>query len=144
MKRILIPVIAGGLILLAVPAVNLYYRATWGEGCARCHEIRADVDVWRHSSHRKLNCVECHSSTIDASVRRVARHVTGDVPERVHLGLDDVLRMVERCRACHQQEYAQWSSGGHSATYSRIFTDKEHNQKRLLMDDCMRCHGMHC
>ena len=29
------------------------------------------------------------------------------------------------------------------ATYARIFADAEHNSKRLLMDDCLRCHGMH-
>ena len=29
------------------------------------------------------------------------------------------------------------------ATYARIFLDTKHNRKRLLMDDCLRCHGMH-
>ena len=51
--------------------------------------------------------------------------------------------MVERCQSCHRQEFAQWQSGPHSATYARIFLDKKHNQNRLLMDDCLRCHGMH-
>ncbi|MCL4401983.1 MAG: cytochrome c family protein, partial [Acidobacteria bacterium] len=67
----------------------------------------------------------------------------GQAPEQIHLGLDDVLAMVDRCRNCHQQEYAQWRSGPHSTTYARIFMDPEHNRKRLLMDDCLRCHGMH-
>ena len=33
--------------------------------------------------------------------------------------------------------------GPHSTTYARVFTDREHNRKRLLIDDCLRCHGMH-
>jgi len=51
--------------------------------------------------------------------------------------------MLPRCERCHRQEFAEWSSGAHSTTYGRLFTDREHNQKRLLMDDCLRCHGMH-
>ena len=30
-----------------------------------------------------------------------------------------------------------------SATYAEIFLDKKHNRQQLLMDDCLRCHGMH-
>jgi hypothetical protein len=51
--------------------------------------------------------------------------------------------MVQRCRSCHRQEFADWQAGPHSITYSEIFLDKDHNHKRLLMDDCLRCHGMH-
>jgi hypothetical protein len=51
--------------------------------------------------------------------------------------------MTDRCRGCHQQEFAQWNSGAHSTTYARIFTSAGHNRKRLLIDDCLRCHGMH-
>jgi hypothetical protein len=50
---------------------------------------------------------------------------------------------MERCRGCHRQEFAQWQSGAHSATYDRLFVDASHNRKRLLNDDCLRCHGMH-
>jgi hypothetical protein len=51
--------------------------------------------------------------------------------------------MVEKCKSCHQQEFAQWSSSGHAATYAKILTDSQHNHKRPLTDDCLRCHGMH-
>src|ERR1039458_4201226 len=50
--------------------------------------------------------------------------------------------MVDRCQSCHREEFAQWQSGPHSATYARIFLDKKQNTNRLLMDDCLRCHGM--
>jgi hypothetical protein len=129
--------------LMAVPAANIYYSTSRGEGCARCHEIRGNFDSWSKSSHRKVNCTECHDSSLAANVRRVSRHAKGDVPERVHLALDDALQMVARCQRCHQQEFAQWRSGPHSTTYARLFMDPEHNRKRRLMDDCLRCHGMH-
>ena len=89
---------AGCLVLLSVPGANLYYRSSWGAGCAGCHEIRANFDTWRHSSHRKLNCEQCHSSSLVADLRRVVRHAQGDVPEEIHLRLDDVAAMMDRCR----------------------------------------------
>jgi hypothetical protein len=51
--------------------------------------------------------------------------------------------MVARCEKCHQQEFADWRSSGHSASYERIFLNSEHNRKQVPMDDCLRCHGMH-
>jgi hypothetical protein len=50
---------------------------------------------------------------------------------------------MERCKSCHRQEFAQWQSGAHSTTYRRLFLDEKHNHQRALMDDCLRCHGMH-
>jgi hypothetical protein len=129
--------------LLAIPTADFYYKSTRGEGCARCHEIRANLVSWRGSTHRGLNCSDCHVSSTRNNLHRVSTHFSGDIPEQIHLQTKDVLAMMQRCRSCHQQEFAQWSSGAHSATYARIFTSKEHNHKRLLMDDCFRCHGMH-
>jgi len=129
--------------ILSVPAADWYYKSSWGEGCARCHEIRPNFQSWQHSSHRKVNCIDCHSSTLQTSFRRVASHLKGDLPERVTLRTPDAIAMVDRCARCHQQEFAQWRAGPHATTYARIFTDPEHNRKRRLMDDCLRCHGMH-
>lgn len=136
---------AGALLcgLLAIPAADLYYQSSRGEGCARCHEIRPNFVSWQKSTHRKLNCTDCHASSTRTNLRRVSTHFSGEVPEQIHLQTTDVFAMVEKCRKCHQQEFAQWSAGAHSASYARIFTNVEHNRKRLLMDDCLRCHGMH-
>jgi hypothetical protein len=73
----------------------------------------------------------------------MVEHFKGDAPEQPALGLADATAITGRCRACHQQQHAEWKAGPHSATYSRIFTNVEHNRKRPLMDDCLRCHGMH-
>jgi hypothetical protein len=51
--------------------------------------------------------------------------------------------MTVQCRNCHRQEYAAWAAGPHSSTFARIFLDKDYNSKNQLMDDCLRCHGMH-
>ena len=127
----------------SIPAMDHYYRASAGEGCARCHEIRFQMEEWQHSSHRNIACLDCHQSSTATNVRRVVHHLRGEAPEQIRLGLNDVVKLAERCRSCHQQEFAQWKSGPHSTTYARIFTDPVHNHKRRLMDDCLRCHGMH-
>jgi hypothetical protein len=144
MKRLwIVPVVLAAVALLAVPAADLYYKSSWGGGCARCHEIGPQYDAWQHSAHRTINCVECHASSTATNVRRVATHLRGEVPAQVHLRAEDVVAMLPRCRKCHQQEFAQWSTGPHSMTYAKAFFDKEHNRKQPLMDDCLRCHGMH-
>lgn len=132
-----------GAALLSVPAADIYYQSSRGAGCARCHEISFDYAVWRQSSHRNINCVECHAAPLGRNLQRVAVHLAGRVPEQVHLGAADVTAMLPRCRKCHEQEFAQWRSGAHSTTYARLFSDREHNRKRLLADDCLRCHGMY-
>lgn len=142
-RRWILPIGIAAAALLSVPAADLYYQSSWGVGCARCHEIAIDYDVWRRSAHRNINCVECHAGSLQTNLRRVATHIKGEVPEQVHLRGEDVFAMLPRCRKCHQQEFAEWSSGAHSTTYARLFTDREHNKKRVLMDDCLRCHGMH-
>jgi hypothetical protein len=140
---------AAAVVLLAFPGASLFYESSAGDACARCHEIRPAASVWRASTHRNVACKSCHGDalTLDLSfhsgnLRRVWAHLRGDIPEQIHLKGVDALKMMERCQACHRQEFAQWQAGPHSATYSRIFLDKAHNSKRLLMDDCLRCHGM--
>ncbi len=129
--------------LLAIPAADLYYSSSRGEGCARCHEIRPNLVSWQGSTHRDMNCVECHTSTTRTNLRRVTTHLFSEPPEQIHLKTADVFIMMDKCVACHREEYARWGAGRHSASYERLFANKEHNQKRQLMDDCLRCHGMH-
>ena len=144
---LLIAIIAS---ILVVPGASLYYEYSGGRACARCHEIWQPYTDWHTSTHRNVPCSACHGDvfTLDAgfhlkNIHRLAAHLRGEVPEQVRLKTDDVVRMGDRCRKCHQQEYADWGAGGHSATYAEIFLDQDHNRQRHLMDDCLRCHAMH-
>jgi len=142
MKRLwlLAIVLAPGLI---VPASNAYYTATDGEGCTSCHEMRATWQTWKQSSHRNVACLECHGGLRNepANARRLEKHLSGDIPEQIRMKGIDVARMIDRCKGCHQQEFAQWRNGPHGTPFSHVFLDKKHNSERLLMDDCLRCHG---
>jgi hypothetical protein len=135
--------------LFVIPGASLYYESTTGDSCARCHEIQPAYDVWHASTHRSVACKSCHGGGLLelnahlANARRLVTHWRNDLPEQIRIKNSDVTAMVERCRSCHRQEFADWEAGPHSVTYATIFLDKDHNSKRLLMDDCLRCHGMY-
>lgn len=136
--------------LLALPGASIYYEYSGGVACARCHEIWQPYRDWNVSAHRSVSCQSCHGDvfTLDAgfhlaNMRRVVTHLAGNVPERPRLKNDLMFKVLERCQKCHQQEFADWKASRHSATYAQVFLDAAHNKKRLLMDDCLRCHGMH-
>ena len=138
------------LLVLALPGGSLYYEYSQGKACARCHEIWQPYTDWHTSAHRNVPCSACHGDvfTLEAgfhwnNIRRLADHLSGKLPEHVALQTKDNFQVNERCRNCHEEEYAAWASSSHSATYSEIFLDKKHNRQQHLMDDCLRCHAMH-
>ncbi len=135
------------LVLLAYSA---HYERTHGGACASCHEIWQPYSDWHTSAHRGVPCAECHGDvfTLNAgfhinNMRRVFTHLRGEAPAKPRLRSKDVLEMVPRCRNCHEEEFADWQASAHSASYSDIFLNADHNHRQLLMDDCLRCHGMH-
>jgi hypothetical protein len=87
--------------------------------------------------------MDCHEASLSTKLRHIRVHLFGTPPEAIRLRDRDVLEMAPNCQKCHQHEYATWHAGPHSATYKQIFADPVHNSKRRLMDDCLRCHGMH-
>jgi len=139
----------GILVVLGLPAASLYYEYSAGESCARCHEIRSEHSSWQTSTHRAVACGACHGEilTFDpgfhlSNARRLVQHIRGAYRDPIRLRTLDVNAMVGLCRKCHQQEAAQWQNGPHGITYETVFLDQKHNRSRLLMDDCLRCHGM--
>jgi hypothetical protein len=139
------------LILLAVPAGSIYYTAAGGKACIRCHEIQSAYDQWMMSTHRSVQCKECHGSIFSTDLgfhlnnaRQLWLHVRGQVPERLLVRQQDINRgMNSRCGKCHQQEFAEWTAGPHHVTYRQIFLNPGHNTNRILSDFCLQCHGMY-
>jgi len=149
-KFILAVGVALTLLVLMVPGGSLYFESGRGVRCTGCHEMNSLYDTWHRSSHRQVGCEKCHGGalTLDVAfhwnnVSRAWAHLRGDLPEQINLGHKFVVETNEQCRNCHQQEYAAWQAGPHSATYERIFLDRKYNTGRQLMDDCLRCHGMY-
>ncbi|MGB7847346.1 MAG: multiheme c-type cytochrome [Candidatus Acidiferrum sp.] len=131
-------------------AVSAAYERSQGGACASCHEIWAPYSDWQSSSHRHVPCADCHGDvfTLDAgfhinNLRRIFTHLRGKAPPKPRLRNKEILQVMLRCQKCHQQEFADWRSSRHSVTYADLFLNTAHNQRQLLMDDCLRCHGMH-
>jgi decaheme cytochrome c component MtrC/MtrF-like protein/cytochrome c554/c'-like protein len=147
-KLIVIPVLVIALLILTP---SLLYHGGGGEGCTRCHEIRPTYEMWTNASHREIPCSDCHGSLFTAdpsfhatNLRRLIKHYQDEVgPQVLLVQQPEVDRVVETCRKCHRQQFADWQAGPHSATYADIFLNEDHNSTRLLMGDCFRCHGMH-
>lgn len=137
------------LPLLCIPAASVYYEALGGEACGRCHEIGPAVGSWARSSHRSVECRHCHGGlwTLDpafhlGNLQRLFTHFAGELPERIRIRDSHVDALVARCRECHRSEFADWEAGPHGVAYRDVFLDDKHNSNWLLMDDCLRCHGM--
>ena len=140
-----------GLVLASAAALSValtysasyYYTSQHGQGCASCHEMAAYTSAVHSSVHRTATCLDCHEAGMATKLRHIRVHLFSQPPEAIHLRDVDVLAMTAKCQGCHQQEFAAWQAGPHSASYAQIFTDPTHNAERRLTDDCLRCHGMH-
>jgi hypothetical protein len=137
-------------LLLLVPTASFVYESGAPGACANCHEMSLPVGEWAGSAHRNVACAACHGDalTVDArfhmnNARRVYEHHFGDVAENARLAPADVWAILGRCQKCHPQEYATWNAGPHAVKYEPLFLETKHNTERHLMDDCLRCHGMH-
>ena len=118
--------------------------------CAGCHEINPSFHTWRSSAHKDIQCIECHGTALSNGFHSLKEkgnmvwtHLTGNKRNAdIRLTEDQLLETMNACIQCHQTEYTQWLSGGHSATYSHIFLNEAHNTMEQPYWDCLRCHGM--
>ena len=134
---------AAALAATGIFAAERYYTSQSGQGCASCHEMTVFVSAMHGSAHRNRACMECHTATLATKLRHIRVHLLHAAPETIRLRDVDVLEMVPSCQSCHQREYASWHAGPHSANYQMIFANAKQNSRQHLMEDCLRCHGMH-
>ena len=138
------------IFLVIVSPFYIYWNAASPEKtCSSCHEIEGSVDMFAQSAHRDLKCSECHGTALSNGFHSlkekgnmVVTHVKKEYIEDIRLNHEQVLAVMKDCKRCHEDEYANWISGGHSASYQDIFMNRKHNETEQLSADCLRCHGM--
>ncbi|MFB3904801.1 MAG: multiheme c-type cytochrome [Acidobacteriota bacterium] len=137
------------LALMAVSFGSYWHLARPDATCVKCHEIRPAHDLWTRSPHRDIKCDACHGSVLSngfhslwENSRRLATHYSDQPHDDLRLTEEQIVQTMNRCKACHEREFADWTSSGHSARYSDIFLHPGHNQTQQLNSDCLRCHGM--
>ena len=137
-------------LILAGISYTAWNTTNPARSCASCHEIAPSHVSWSASAHRNVSCFKCHGTalengwhSISEKAMMIVRHIQNNpFPEDIRITESQMLAVMERCTDCHQQEYANWLSGGHSATYADIMLHEEHNKTEQLNFDCLRCHGM--
>jgi len=137
------------VVTCALGGIAYFHFGNPRDTCASCHEMTSVQSDWAASTHRTVQCRECHGGalTLDihalqSHVHRIVRHFTGGADQPVHLLDKHVPGLVDACRTCHPRSYADWQASRHSTTYARIFLDPAHNITAPPTDDCLRCHGM--
>lgn len=150
--RIILRILIVLLVLMIVFAgsYSMWNAANPERSCASCHEINPSVGSWLTSAHQQISCFECHGTALEGGLHSVSEkakmvfsHIkTSPFPEDISMSENQLLETMERCKACHRNEYANWLASGHSATYAAIFLHEEHNTTEQLNYDCLRCHGM--
>lgn len=151
LEILLVCVVTIFFVLISFGSFYTYWNsAPADQTCATCHEIASFVHSFSQSAHRDLTCKECHGTALSNNFHSlkeksmmVINHLRYDVYEEdVRMTESQMLEVMNNCRRCHTSEFVKWVSGGHSATYSDVFLDKEHNSTEQLNYDCLRCHGM--
>ena len=148
-KIIILLGISLGAIFISFGSFYTYWNtASPDRTCASCHEIGSAVNSFSQSSHRDMNCKECHGTALSNGIHSlkekgmmVVSHVIENKPDP-RMGEGQILEVMDNCKRCHASEFSAWMSGGHSATYTDIFLDEKHNKTEQLNADCLRCHGM--
>jgi hypothetical protein len=150
MKKVLIISSVFFLLVVAMFASYSGWNAASPEKtCAGCHEISGNVEIWGKSTHRNISCKECHGTALSEGIHSlkekasmVFKHSSKTKPEDVRIAEDQRLDVMQRCKGCHQEEFAKWNSGGHAIDYAGVFLNSAHNKTEPIYDDCLRCHGM--
>jgi hypothetical protein len=150
MKKIII-VVSGLLFFIFALFISYSFwnSASPDKTCLSCHEISYSYDQWAGSSHRSIACKKCHGTALSEGVHSLKEkgemlfHHTSKIrPEDIRMSEDQLIVLMQRCKECHNEEYARWNSGGHSINYSEVFLNQTHNTAETVNEDCLRCHGM--
>ena len=129
--------LAGGFILgvgfLGFTNLFLHFSGT-KTFCGICHSMQHEAKTFAMSSHRELDCVECHLPHDNYPHYLIEKGRTGmvdmyhemmrDYPERIKLDKDSRKMVSENCLRCHEStmSYVSTAPGG-------------------TQDDCLKCHS---
>ena len=125
---------AAGVAFLGFTQVMLHATGT-STFCGICHSMQHEAETFKVSSHRNLDCVECHLPHDNAAHYLFEKGRTGmvdmyhevmrDYPERIELDASARKMVSDNCMRCHEatMSYVHSGLGGDSS------------------EDCVKCHS---
>ncbi len=132
-------------------AYSSHYERTHGGACASCHEIWQPYSDWHTSAHRGVPCADCHGDvfTLNAgfhinNMRRVFAHLSWRSSRQAAPAQQRCVRHGAALPQLPRRGIRGLASERRTAPATRIFFSTPiTTTSKLLMDDCLRCHGMH-
>lgn len=125
-------------LFMTVGAITLTSTPTF---CSACHEMDADIEAWRKSSHSEVTCYGCHSEGNLAvflihkveSLKEVYFHLADNYEKPINAHSHYAEKMSnEPCERCHSFNRKVTSSPG------VIIDHKKHEEKGIT---CVTCHN---
>jgi len=129
--------LAGGFVVgvLAVGVGMGFLHASGTKTfCGQCHSMKHEAATFEVSSHRELDCVECHLPHDNTAHYLFEKGRTGmvdmyheimrDYPERIKLDADARKMVSENCLRCHE------------STMSYVDSAPGEDQ-----NNCLKCHS---
>jgi predicted CXXCH cytochrome family protein len=110
--------------------------------CGTCHVMKPYYDSWKHSSHNRIACVECHIPPgITAELRKkyealsmVVRYFTGTYGTNPWAEVDDA-----SCLRCHERRLLEGRESFHKVAFDH--TPHLTEARRGLNLRCTSCHS---
>ncbi|WP_040204198.1 cytochrome c3 family protein [Neobacillus jeddahensis] len=108
------------------------------EFCSSCHEMKPEVYTWKASTHREVDCVNCHT---DPGIKQIAKDKADGVIRNLRNEEDisaAIIRMPKEipdsaCESCHNMSNRSVTASG-----DIIIDHSQHKDKKIK---CTQCHS---
>ncbi|RTZ93359.1 MAG: hypothetical protein DSY91_02310, partial [Deltaproteobacteria bacterium] len=131
-------------VVIIVGMLTLLEATKSPKFCGLCHNMNIYIDSWKHSSHKDVNCIECHFEPGFKNElygkwqaqAHVVLMITGKVPPRYHTEVSDASCMRE---GCHTKE----EINRHDIVYEGVHFDHGKHVSQLRRGKKLRCVSCH-
>ncbi len=131
-------------VVIIVGMLTLLEATKSPKFCGLCHNMNTYIESWKHSSHKDVNCIECHFKPGFKNElygkwqaqAHVVLMITGKVPPRYHTEVDDSSCMREGCHT--KQEINK-----HDIIYEGVHFDHGKHVSELRRGKKLRCVSCH-
>ncbi len=138
LKSNMLKFLAGGFVVgvFCLAFTQLMLHATGTKTfCSVCHSMQHEAETFAVSSHRELDCIECHLPHDNTAHYLIEKGRTGmvdmyhellrDYPARIKLTADSRQMINDNCVRCHNS----------TMSYVTFDEGKQGNS------DCLKCHS---
>lgn len=98
-RRALLLLLAWIAAVVFVIHAAFFFASSSSALCESCHIMKPYVEMWRHSTHREVACVNCHTEYRYVLSRTYLKYALGIYTTQLRAEVPD-----GRCLACHEKQ----------------------------------------